>query len=102
MANSTEDQTQDESPRDITEVMDVGHDAMLAIIVGLAHTQGDDFALGVTLNAEGAVISGKLVGVNTWLQQVDESYGDRLVGLTQALREGFTLPESNALEEDHE
>lgn len=85
------------------------NDIYLELLAGMAERSArrDDvekqFSLGITLTVRGILVSGTMVGRTRWFRELDETYGETLVGLTSSLREtNETLSERDADEiEEH-
>jgi hypothetical protein len=90
------------SPIGTTRSFDISADPVLLRLVDLANGSGDDFEFGITLNVQGSLVTGIMIGANTWLDAFAAEYRagsttaeEGRPTLADSLRDGFRLRESD-------
>lgn len=63
-------------------------DPVLQVVAAVAE-RSDDFRMSVTLNVNGTIVTGVLVGHSNWFQQIGESYGGVLKDLFEPIAEAI-------------
>lgn len=91
MTEETPDQGNIDEVRAKTVAFAAAPDLILEVLVSLVARNENSY--GITLWVPGAVVSGKLVGVNHWLNTLVENLDEKLAGLPAALHRQLLLPD---------
>jgi hypothetical protein len=74
-------------------------DHLLQVLVSTAQSLGH-WGLGITLVVDGGIVSGDLVGRDSWFETLHTNHHDRLGDMTEVLRDAMKRADADHSEQD--